>query len=101
MLEENGKEVAQGQLDDLDIPPHSQKQIQLQLPKVNPEPGVEYFLTLRFIALDNLNPMIPAGHELAFEQFKLPEHQASITVGRRQTRFVEPETRRLSRVSDR
>jgi beta-galactosidase len=77
ILEGNGKEIARGTLDNLDIAARSEKEITIDLPELQPEPGVECFVTLRFLAKDGCVPMVAAGHELAVEQFKLPVEKAA------------------------
>ena len=72
IVEGDGKEVARGSIDDLDIPARGEKQITLSLPDGLSKPSKEYFVTLRFTALNEISPLIDAGHELAGEQFKLP-----------------------------
>jgi beta-galactosidase len=80
MIEGNGKEIARGTLEDLDIPARSEKEIQIELPDIRPEPGVEYFLTLRFLSKAGAIPLVPAGYEMAFEQFRLPVEMKPKTV---------------------
>ena len=67
----NGHEVKSGQLDTLDIPPQTQKEVQFDLPSFTPQEGREYLLTLRFRANEGYSPLVGAGHELAFAQFTL------------------------------
>jgi beta-galactosidase len=55
----------------MDIAPHGSQVIVLPLPQLDPEPGVEYFLNLSF-RTRNGSLLIPAGHEVAWEQFPLP-----------------------------
>ncbi|NIM13016.1 MAG: DUF4981 domain-containing protein [Candidatus Aminicenantes bacterium] len=54
-----------------DVAPHDAKIIQLPLPEIQPEPGVEYFLKISFKTREETLG-IPAGHELGWDQFKLP-----------------------------
>jgi len=65
------KKIAEGKLSNIDIAPRCSKIIDQPLPEINPEPGVEYFLNLSFKIIDEM-PLIPKGHEVAWEQFKLP-----------------------------
>jgi beta-galactosidase len=53
------------------IKPHTEKNIDLGLPRIHPEPGVEYFLNLSF-KTKQAHELVPAGHEIAKEQFRLP-----------------------------
>ncbi len=66
-----GRTVAQGALPALDIPPHQQREYTLALPSITPEPGVEYWLNLSFV-LKNDTAWAKRGHEIAWDQFKLP-----------------------------
>ena len=72
------KVVQSGDLKDLDIEPGRSKQITLPVEAISPEPGVEYFLDLSFVLKDK-QLWAPAGHELAWEQFKLPFDEPSAT----------------------
>jgi beta-galactosidase len=65
------KEVARGELPGFAIAPGSAAEVSLPLPRFEALPGVEYFLNLSF-KTKNKTPLIPAGFELAKEQFKLP-----------------------------
>jgi beta-galactosidase len=55
----------------LDTEPHSLSRIRMELPEIDASPGAEYFLKIEF-ALKNDWGLLPAGHLLAWEQFKLP-----------------------------
>ncbi len=66
----NGKKLTSGKLPELDIAPHQEKEFTLNLPKVKPAPGTEYWLNLVFTAKEDL-PWAKRGHELAYEQFAL------------------------------
>ena len=70
------KIIAEGQIDKLDIPSRQSKILYLSLPGIQPEPGVEYFLNIQFILKDN-KLLLPKGHVLAWEQFRLPVFFAS------------------------
>jgi len=70
------KVIQSGTIDNLDIKPEQSKQIILPLKPVTPEPAVEYFLDLSFVLKDNQS-WASAGHEMAWEQFKMPLEAAS------------------------
>ena len=70
------KKIAQGKWPQLDIAPHKSKVITLLVPKIQPLRGVEYFLNLSFKTKDETS-LIPKGHEVAWEQFKLPFYKPS------------------------
>jgi beta-galactosidase len=63
--------VGEGVLPALDIAPHATKDVAVPLPRIVPEPGVEYFLDLTF-RLRTETWWAKAGHVLAWEQFRLP-----------------------------
>ena len=48
-----------------------EKEFTVALPAVTPEPGVEYWLNLSFV-LKNDAAWAKKGHEIAWEQFRLP-----------------------------
>ena len=68
-LQNNGYTVAEGYLRDLDIPPHSCKEIKLQY--TIPDEGISY-IKLNYIQKSPL-PFTEAGHELGFDQLLLKE----------------------------
>ncbi len=67
----DGKTIGRGMLPELDINPHEEKEFVVPLPEINPEPGVEYWLNIGFV-LKNDAPWARKGHEISWEQFKLP-----------------------------
>jgi beta-galactosidase len=71
-IEANGEEIAAGTVPVSGIAPHTEKTVQLGLPSIVPEAGVEYFLTLEFRAKKNDHPLVGEGHLLAWDQFMLP-----------------------------
>lgn len=68
-LFKNGDLVAEKTFS-VDLGPRSSKTIHLDLPKITSQPGEEYTLNL-YAYLKNAEPLIPAGHEVAREQFLL------------------------------
>lgn len=71
-----GAVLAAGKLPALDIEPGAEKEYTLGLPKIQPQPGVEYWLDLSF-TLKTATNWAPAGHEVAWEQFRLPAAAAA------------------------
>lgn len=67
----DGALVASGKLPALDLAPHAEKEFTLPLPKITPQPGVEYWLNLSF-ALKAGTSWAAKGHEIAWDQFALP-----------------------------
>jgi beta-galactosidase len=75
-LSADDKVIQSGTINNLDIRPGQSKQITLSLKPVTPEPAVEYFLDLSF-ALKEEQLWAQAGHELAWEQYKMPLEETS------------------------
>jgi beta-galactosidase len=69
-IKAGGTTVASGKFPDLDIAPGSQKEFHLALPRVQREPGAEYWLNTSFV-LKRDTPWAAKGHEIAWDQFKL------------------------------
>ncbi|HEX6973774.1 MAG TPA: glycoside hydrolase family 2 TIM barrel-domain containing protein [Vicinamibacterales bacterium] len=67
----NGRVISSGDLPDLDIAARQQREYTIAWPSITPEPGVEYFLNVRFTTRAD-SPWSRAGHELGWEQWKLP-----------------------------
>jgi beta-galactosidase len=69
------QEIGSGVIDPLFLPPRSSKVFNIPILRIRPGAGVEYFLNLSFRIKAN-TPLIPKGHEVAWEQFRLPiSHQ--------------------------
>lgn len=67
----DGKELDHGKLPKLSIAPGAEQSVALPLPKIQAKPGVEYFLRVS-LKLAHNEPWAKAGHEVAWQQFKLP-----------------------------
>lgn len=67
----DGRVVATGELPTLDIAPTAEKEFTLPLPAIEAKPGVEYWLDMSF-SLKSDVPWARRGHEIAWEQFRLP-----------------------------
>jgi len=71
-LKADGERVADGALEPLDLAPGAQGMVKVELPKIQARhAGVEYWLDVSF-ALKATQLWAPAGHEVAWAQFKLP-----------------------------
>jgi len=70
-IQADGRPIASGRFPELDIPPRQARQYVLPLPALRPEPGREYWLDVSFLTRSDL-PWAPKGHELAWDQFRLP-----------------------------
>ena len=77
-IEADGKRVAKGKIPAEGIAPHAEKEISIDMPSIEAEPGKEYFLTVEFTAKKNYHPLVEKGHLLAWDQFKLPIDVAAI-----------------------
>lgn len=72
----DGQEIASGKLPKLSIAPGAEQSVAIPLPKIRTTPGAEYFLRVSFkLANDEL--WAKAGHEIAWQQFKLPVSAAA------------------------
>jgi beta-galactosidase len=78
-LKADGKEIQSGKLPTLDIEPGATKQVAIPVKLFQPQPGVEYFLELTF-ALSHNMPWAEAGHEIAWDEFKLPDAAPAMAV---------------------
>jgi beta-galactosidase len=67
----DGVRLEGGKLAPLDLAPGAQGAVKAPLPKITPKPGVEYWLDISF-TLKSEQSWAPAGHEVAWGQFKLP-----------------------------
>lgn len=70
---ENGKAIKEGSVA-LNVAPHQTKEIQVALPELKNEAGVEYFLNFDVVT-KVATEMIPKGHSIAHEQFMIGEGQ--------------------------
>ncbi|HYG35386.1 MAG TPA: glycoside hydrolase family 2 TIM barrel-domain containing protein [Clostridia bacterium] len=71
-LKADGKAIQKGKLANLDLAPHATQQVAVPVKAFKPAAGVEYFLEVSFV-LKNDQPWAKAGHELAWNEFKLPD----------------------------
>ncbi|HUU29895.1 MAG TPA: glycoside hydrolase family 2 TIM barrel-domain containing protein [archaeon] len=60
-----------GVLPKLNLGPHQSRKIRIPFQKPEIKPGTEYWLNLSF-ARSQASPLVPEGHEVAWEQFALP-----------------------------
>ncbi len=67
----DGTPLDSGTIEDLDIPAGERREIDLPLPGTAPIRDAEYHLTVSF-RLKTAEALVPAGHEIAWEQFPLP-----------------------------
>lgn len=70
-LQENGRVIQQGALNDLDVAPGESTRITIPFNKPEMQAGAEYHLELAFVLPED-NLWASQGHEVAWEQFQLP-----------------------------
>lgn len=66
----NGKTIKSGKIS-LDIAPQATKEFTVPVNGLKAQPGVEYFVNFNVIAVEP-EPAISIGHEIAYDQFRLP-----------------------------
>ncbi|MCX8107468.1 MAG: DUF4981 domain-containing protein [Verrucomicrobiae bacterium] len=86
-LWDDGTLIQKGSLPSLDIPPHTSAHITVPIAPFPPKPGHEYFLDLSF-TLKRPTPWAPKGHEVAWDQFKLPDSAPARHVAAREKLVV-------------
>jgi beta-galactosidase len=59
----------------IDTPPHSSTRVRLRVPGTEDRPGEEAFIKVEFLLKEPMG-VLPEGHLLAWEQFRLPVDQA-------------------------
>jgi beta-galactosidase len=67
----DGRTIHQSTLPTPDVGAHQSIEINVPLPAIEPEAGIEYYLNIS-AATSASQPLLPAGHVVAWEQFKLP-----------------------------
>jgi beta-galactosidase len=77
-LEEDGKKVETGVMNNLNINPGASLTVSLPY-KFRQKPGREYYLNVRY-TLKEAEPFLEKGYEVAYEQFKLSELPKGMTV---------------------
>lgn len=66
----NERVVRNGKLS-LNIEPQSSEEISISVANLKPKAGTEYFVNFSVVTLE-AEPLVPSGHEIAHEQFRLP-----------------------------
>jgi beta-galactosidase len=72
ILLKNGEEIA-GETVEIELKADSRKEVKINLPKISQEKGAEYFLQI-FANQNFKTAFIPAGFEVAKEEFALPQN---------------------------
>ncbi|HEU5070349.1 MAG TPA: glycoside hydrolase family 2 TIM barrel-domain containing protein [Verrucomicrobiae bacterium] len=68
----DGLVLQSGELPTPDLAPHASAELVVPVKPFQPQPGVEYFLSVSF-TLKSDQPWARAGHEIAWDEFKLPD----------------------------
>ena len=71
IIEANGKLMEKSDIFNVNVPPVGSKIITINIPEIKPVENTEYFITL-YALTRTASALIPAGHIIAYEQFKLP-----------------------------
>ncbi|HTJ00206.1 MAG TPA: glycoside hydrolase family 2 TIM barrel-domain containing protein [Dongiaceae bacterium] len=72
ILKADGRPLQTGKLPALDLAPRATQDLTIPLQPFTPQPGVEYHLEVRFTLQHDL-PWAKAGHEIAWDEFELPD----------------------------
>ncbi|OGU61532.1 MAG: hypothetical protein A2V66_00485 [Ignavibacteria bacterium RBG_13_36_8] len=70
-IQANGSTIRKGELEKLSIEPETTRIYSIDVKRLKPAPGVEYFLNFS-VKVKTTEPFLPVGWEIASEQFKLP-----------------------------
>ena len=71
ILKKDAKTIASGEINNLELKAHESKVISIAYPSIEAKSGKEYFLEFEAHSKNEM-PLIPQGHLIAWEQFKLP-----------------------------
>lgn len=75
-IEEDGKVIHREKLNTPVIKAGERKIVEIKIPEIKTTPGAEYFI--RFVSVTNKETFaVPAGHETAWDQYKLPIYKES------------------------
>ncbi|WP_438263535.1 glycoside hydrolase family 2 TIM barrel-domain containing protein [Bacteroides hominis] len=69
-IKANGKTVKGGKMS-VNVEPQGSKEITIPVSGLKSKPGTEYFIYFN-VTTTEAEPLIPVGHEIAYEQFRLP-----------------------------
>jgi beta-galactosidase len=72
-LKGDGRIIEEGKVPRLDVNPHTSREVRIPVPRIEPLPGMEYFLNLSWTTA-MATELIPAGYEVAWDQFRLPSY---------------------------
>ncbi len=87
----NGVSIQNGELPIMDIAPRKSAIVRLDEIKIIPEPAVEYFINFYAESL-KATELVPAGHIVATEQYKLPLFTSNMVDNRKMPKKVDVNT---------
>jgi beta-galactosidase len=87
----NGSSVQKGELPILDLQPRESAIVRIDDIKINPLPGTEYYINFSVESLKETE-LVPAGHIVATEQYKLPVFVPAIMSASTPVKKVEVKT---------
>ncbi len=73
----NGKIIRRGKVS-MDIAPQASKELTVPVKGLKAQPGTEYFVNFS-VTTTEPEPLIPAGYEIAYDQFRLPINARKVT----------------------
>jgi beta-galactosidase len=71
------QQIVAGELPNQHIEPGARQFLEIKIPTIKPEPGVEYFVLFSFKTKSDV-PLLGFGHEVAWEQLKLPVNNPAL-----------------------
>jgi beta-galactosidase len=87
----DGLAIQSGKISIPDLKPKSAQLLNLQVNKITPEPGTEYFLNIRALRSDEWNS-VPEDHIYASAQFKLPAEGKTVYAKRDELELLQTRT---------
>lgn len=78
-LSENGQVINQGVMPKIDLAPGQKKEISIPIQQIKPKADHEYWLLIK-VLVDSEKGWAKKGHEIAWQQFKLPINTESLTI---------------------
>ncbi len=87
-IEADGIMIQEGILPDLDIKAGDFQVINIDFAEISAKSGVEYFLTIQAITKEAA-ALLPKGHEVAWDQFKLPVYEQPVQLDKTSFKKIE------------
>jgi len=76
---EDGRVIRSGTIKTQNVPPASKDTIFIPVSRILPQPGREYFMTIRSMTSSEMHGL-PKGYEVAWDQYKIPAFKESVRV---------------------